>query len=163
MKQDLYDMVVDYVIENQDKFYRLAYSYVKNQEDASDIVQDAIFNALENCQALRRPEAVKTWFYRILVNECLLFIRKRKREIPAAEESVFETPYYEKGYEQEESLYKQINMLEADVQEIVKLRFLEELSLKEIGEVMNMNLNTVKAKLYRGLKKLKQVVLEEEL
>ncbi len=54
----------------------------------------------------------------------------------------------------------QINRLEKDVQSIIKLRFFEEMSLQEIADVMEMNLNTVKAKLYRGLKLLKQNMQE---
>ena len=47
MRQDLYDRIVDYIVENQDKFYRLAYSYVHNKEDALDIVQSAVLKALD--------------------------------------------------------------------------------------------------------------------
>ena len=60
-------------------------------------------------------------------------------------------------------LYEHIAKLEPDVQTIIKLRFFEELPLKDIAEVTNMNLNTVKAKLYRGLKLLKQSVQEVDL
>ena len=42
MRQELYDRIVAYIVENQEKFYRLAYSYVRNQEDALDIVQNAV-------------------------------------------------------------------------------------------------------------------------
>ena len=42
MKEDLYNRIVDYIVSNQEKFYRLAYSYVHNQEDAMDIVQNAV-------------------------------------------------------------------------------------------------------------------------
>lgn len=52
--------------------------------------------------------------------------------------------------------------MELDVQNIMKLRFYEELSLKEIAEITRMNLNTVKAKLYRGLKLLKLNIQEVE-
>ena len=71
-------------------------------------------------------------------------------------------PYYEKQYEAEDDLEAQIDRLEEDVQKIIRLRFYEELSLKEISQVMELNLNTVKAKLYRGLKLLKQIVQEVE-
>lgn len=71
-------------------------------------------------------------------------------------------PYYEKRYEAEDDLEAQIDRLEEDIQKIIRLRFYEELSLKEISQVMELNLNTVKAKLYRGLKLLKQIVQEVE-
>ena len=55
MRQDLYDRIVDYIVENQDKFYRLAYSYVHNKEDALDIVQSAVLKALD--PPVPRPHA----------------------------------------------------------------------------------------------------------
>lgn len=155
MRQEKYEMIVDHILDNQDKFYRLAFSYVKNQEDAMDVVQNAIYKALNYCDGLRDENAVRTWFYRIVVNESLLFLKKRREELLPDEEEL-QIPYYEKGYDIQDDLYDQISRLEEEVQTIIKLRFFEELSLKEIAEVTGLNLNTVKAKLYRGLKLLKQ-------
>lgn len=163
MRQLLYDKVVKYIIDNQEKFYRLAFSYVRNQDDALDVVQNAIYKALEHYSELRNENAINTWFYRILVNESLLFLRKRKEEVFQEESEMAEIPYYEKEYDKDDDLYEQINHLDQDLQTIIKLRFYEELSLKEISDVMDMNLNTVKARLYRGLKLLKQNILEVDL
>ena len=160
MRQDLYDEIVAYIIENQEKFYRLAFSYVRNKDDALDVVQNAICKALDHYESLRNPDAVRTWFYRILVNESIQLLNKQKREIPSEDEAFQETPYYEKGYEAEDDIYEQIGQLDTEVQTIIKLRFFEELSLKEIADVTKLNLNTVKTKLYRGLKQLKQSMQE---
>lgn len=163
MKEDLYNRIVDYIVSNQEKFYRLAYSYVHNHEDAMDIVQNAVCKALDHYEAIRNENAVKTWFYRILVNESLLLLRKQKMEIPTEEGMGQEIPYYEEGYNHEYDVYEQLNRLEEDVQTIIKLRYFEELTLKEIAYVTRTNLNTVKAKLYRGLKLLKQNIQEADL
>lgn len=163
MGQDLYDKIVSYITENQNKFYRLAFSYARNQEDALDIVQNAVCKALEHYESLKNKEAVNTWFYRILVNESLSLIKKRGKEIPAEEGYASDIPYYETGYEAEGDLYEQINRLDEDTQKVIKLRFYEEMSLREVSAVTQMNLNTVKAKLYRGLKLLKQNIQEVEL
>ena len=114
-------------------------------------------------EAIRNENAVKTWFYRILVNESLLLLRKQKMEIPTEEGMGQEIPYYEEGYNHEYDVYEQLNRLEEDVQTIIKLRYFEELTLKEIAYVTRTNLNTVKAKLYRGLKLLKQNIQEADL
>lgn len=163
MRQEVYDKMTGYIIENQNKFYRLAFSYAHNKEDALDIVQNAVCKALDHYESLKNEDALKTWFYRILVNESNYFLKKSKRETPAGEEAYIEIPYYEQGYEPSGDLYDEINQLEPEVQNIIKLRFFEELSLKEIAEVTDMNLNTVKAKLYRGLKLLKQNIEEENI
>ncbi len=163
MRQEVYDQMTRYIIENQNSFYRLAFSYARNKEDALDIVQNAVCKALDHCESLRNADAVKTWFYRILVNESNYFLRKSKREIPVEEEVYMEIPYYERKYEPADDLYDEISHLELEMQNVIKLRFFEELSLKEIAEVTNTNLNTVKARLYRGLKLLRENIEEVNL
>ena len=117
---------------------------------------------MEHYETLKNEDAVRTWFYRIVVNESMAFLKKNRREIPTEDGFAAEIPYYEAGYEAEGDIYEEINRMELDVQNIMKLRFYEELSLKEIAEITRMNLNTVKAKLYRGLKLLKLNIQEVE-
>lgn len=162
MKQDLYDRIVAYIVENQNKFYRLAFSYVQNQEDALDAVQNSVCKALEHYSQIRNEEVIKTWFYRILVNESLKILKERKK-ISGNEEEMASLSYEEKGFEIQDDLHSHINRLDEDTQKIIKLRFFEELSLKEIAQITELNLNTVKAKLYRGLKLLKVEIQEVEI
>lgn len=160
MLRDNYDRVVEYIVENQEKFYRLAFSYVKNQEDALDVVQNAICRALENCSGIRDKTAIKTWFYRVLVNESINYIRKNRKEMLLDEETMETMVYHELGYDEKDDFYDEINRMELETQNIIKLRFYEEMSLKEIAEITQLNINTVKAKLYRGLKILGQEIQE---
>lgn len=161
MKQTLYDRLAAYIIENQDKFYRLAFSYVKNQDDALDVVQNAVCKALENYESLRDEAALRTWFYKILVNESYACLNARKRVVLTDESSCWEIPCEENGYEIQDDLYERIGRMEKDVQSIIKLRFFEEMTFNEIAGILKMNLNTVKAKLYRGLKALRVEIGEE--
>ena len=162
--QDIYDCTVQYIIENQNKFYRLAFSYVRNQDDALDVVQNAICKALDHYTALRNIEAVKTWFYRIVVNEALQYLRKNKKEISTEPSEIREEPYQEYGFEKADmdsnEVYEEIQKLPEDMKTVIILRFYEELSLQEISEVTKTNLSTVKSRLYAALKKL-QKGLEE--
>ena len=68
-----------YLVENQARFYRLAYSYLNNREEALDAVQTAVCKALEKQDSLKDADAVHTWFYRILTNVCTDMLRQRKR------------------------------------------------------------------------------------
>lgn len=160
MKQTLYELLVSYIVENQNKFYRVAYSYARNQEDALDIVQNAVCKALESYKNIRNADAVKTWFYRILINESLAAIKQRKKELLSDDNPQKEGAYYEKGYEQQDDIKEELDRLEEDIQTIIRLRFFEELSLNEISEITGLNLNTVKTKLYRGLKLLRENIQE---
>lgn len=163
MKQALYERLIQYILENQDRFYRVAYSYTRHQEDALDAVQSAVCKALESHESIKNADAIRAWFYRILINECLMVLKKRKRMMPNSDDLHQEEVYYEKGYDQDDDIEKELDNLEFDVQEIIKLRFFEELSLKEISCITGLNLNTVKTKLYRGLKQLKENIQEAGL
>ncbi len=163
MKQILYERLIQYILENQDRFYRLAYSYTRHQEDALDAVQSAVCKALEAHENIRNADAIRTWFYRILVNECLIVLKRRKRISFVADDLKREEVYYEKGYEQDDDIESELDRLEMDVQGIIRLRFFEEMSLKEISCITGLNLNTVKTKLYRGLKQLKENIQEADL
>ena len=81
MKQELYDKLVAYILENQNKFYRLAFSYVKNQDDALDVVQNAVCKALAHYMDLRNEKAMKTWFYKIVLNESFALLNTKKKVI----------------------------------------------------------------------------------
>ena len=162
MNKKLYEKLIQYILDHQDRFYRLAYSYTKNQEDALDAVQNAVCKALEAYDGLRNADAIKTWFYRILINECLRVIKKRKQDAVSADIEEQDAVYYEKAFDRE-NVDDELEKLEPDVQEIIRLRFFEEMSLKEIAAITGYNLNTVKTKLYRGLKLLKENMEEAAL
>lgn len=162
MKQVLYERLVQYIVENQNRFYRIAYSYTGHQEDALDAVQTAVCKALESYETIKEENALRTWFYRILIHECLNVLKKRKKQVWLADYKE-EKVYMDSSFEQETYIKEELNKLEMDMQTIIKLRFFEELSLKEIASIMDMKLNTVKTKLYRGLKLLKENIKEADL
>ena len=164
MKQDIYDLTVAYILDNQEKCYRLAYSYVQDKDSALDVVQNAICQALEKCWELKNPGAIKTWFYRIVVNEALMYLRKNGREVAMQQEEIPEEVWHDPGYErasgEAKEIYESVQKLPEEMKTVVILRFYEEMSLKEIAEVTRTNLNTVKSRLYAALGRLR-VNMEE--
>ena len=155
------DQLTEFLLENQQKFYRYAFTYVHSREIAMDMVQNSFLKALEQLPALRNPAAMKTWFYRILTNECLQTLRKYKRESLMEPSDIREEIYLEKAYEPDLELYEAVRKLSPDTQTIIFLHYYEERTLKEISQITGCNLNTVKSRLYAGLKKLKEIVKEE--
>ena len=141
-----------YLVAEQSRFYRLAYSYLHQREDALDAVQTAVCRALERQDSLRSPDLLRSWFYKILVNTCLDTLRKRSKVVPLSE---WEEAGREDPPPPDERLARQVEALPEAVSTVIKLRFYEELSLKEIGAVTGANLSTVKSRLYAGLKKLR--------
>lgn len=161
--QDIYDCTVQYIIENQNKFYRLAYSYVQEEQAALDVVQSAICRALEGCFGLKNPLALKTWFYRILVNESLQYLRKRKKETTLTEEHTAVLTYCEPAFEEDKQTYEAVMQLPEAMKNVVLLHYYEDLTLKQIAEITDTPLSTVKTRLYSALKKLKSTLKEEAL
>lgn len=159
--QDIYDCTVQYIIENQNKFYRLAYSYVQEEQAALDVVQNAICRGLESCYGLRNPLALKTWFYRILVNESLQYLRKKKKETTLTEEHTADLTYTEPAFTEDKAAYEAVMSLPEPMKTVVILHYYEDLTLKQIAEITETNLSTVKTRLYSALRKLKETLKEE--
>lgn len=154
--KEIYDRLVEHILDSQNKFYRIAYCYVYQKEAALDIVQNAICKALENYQSLRNVDAVKTWFYRILINECLQYIRKHKSEVLCEPAQLKEDLYYEDAYEPKIGVYEKVCNLPDQMKVIVILHYFEEMTIKEIAQVTKVNINTVKTRLYAALQRLKK-------
>ena len=133
---------------------RLAYSYLKNREEALDAVQTAVCRAWERQDSLRDPSALHTWFCRILVNACTDLLRQRGRVTYVPLEDLKEGGY-EDPLPADDSLAARVDALPPEVSTVIRLRFYEELSLKEISAVTSAPLSTVKTRLYTGLKKLR--------
>lgn len=160
MAQDIYDRTVSYIIENQEKFYRLAYSYVRDRESALDVVQNAVCKGLEKCFELKNPDALNTWFYRIVVNESLQYIRKNRHEVPGKQEGLTEQAYHEPAFERSGEVYEEVVKLPEPMKTVVILHYFEDLTLKQISEITKTNLNTVKSRLYSALRRLEKKLKE---
>ena len=156
MENNTYNILVTHILENQQKFYRIAYCYVYQKEAAMDILQNAICKALENYESLRNEKAVKTWFYRILINECFQYLKKGKREILCEPETMKEDIYYEEAYEPKLEVYSKVCNLPEQMKAIVILHYYDQLTLKEISLTLDVNISTVKTRLYAALKRLKK-------
>lgn len=155
MEQSVYETLVTYIVENQDRLYRVAYYYVNNQDNARDVVQNAICKALENYGSIRSKSALRTWMYRILIHESLDFMKRYRREI-LCEYAPAEEVYVESAYDRDFGISEAVRKLPAGQQTIIILRFYDELTLKEIAHVTGLNLNTVKTRLYNGLRALRR-------
>ena len=147
------ETLTSFLIETQARSYRLAYSVLHNRDESLDAVQTAVCRALEHQDSLRDPGAVKTWFTRILMNACNDLLRQRSRVVPFLENG--EEPFGEDPEPSDETLARRVDALPREMGTVIKLRFYEELTLKEIGEVTGQNVNTVKSRLYAGLKRLR--------
>jgi RNA polymerase sigma-70 factor, ECF subfamily len=162
-KRDVHARFIACITDHKDDFYRLAYSYVKNQEDAMDIVQESIKKALASLDRIKDLDSVKSWFYKIVVRTAIDFLRKHKKITLADDETI---DFLSKGIEdtyQDVDLHKALVELPVPYKTVITLRFFEDLKLEEIADILEENLNTVKTRLYKGLKLLRITMTEEEI
>ncbi len=139
------------LLENYNSYYRLAYSYVHNESDACDIVQNGAYRAILHSDTLRQEKYAATWLYRIMLNEIFRFVKK---EQPLSLDVVEAEQGKEDAYENVD-LQRALDMLPKEDKAVIELKYFEDMKLTEIAEVLNENVNTIKSRLYRGLKKLR--------
>ncbi|AKS39710.1 hypothetical protein NP92_01925 [Anoxybacillus gonensis] len=149
--------IIDFIMQNQERCYRLAYSYVQNEQDALDVVHDSIVKALRYSKTLKDIGSLKTWFYKIVVHTSLDYLKKRKKMYVYG----FKVEkWYLVDYSASLCVTEAISMLSPIEQTIIKLRFFEDMRIEDISEILDMNKSTVKTKLYAALRKMKGKVSE---
>lgn len=154
-KAEKFKLIEKFIIENRESHYRLAYSYVRNKDTALDIVQDAILKALNSIDRLEDINLLKTWFYRIVINTSIDFIRKNKRSTVMDDEVLkVYLPHLENELH-DMDLQEAIEQLSPEYKTVIILRFFEDLKIDTIAEITEQNVNTVKTRLYSALKKLR--------
>lgn len=112
----------------KETYYRIAYSYVKNEHDALDIVGEAAYKGLRTLGTLREADYFDTWMTRIVINAAIDFTRSRSR-VTLCEEPVLEVlaaPEEELTPEDSMDLYKALDALSEKDRICVTLRYFEE-------------------------------------
>ena len=156
------EIIEQIILENYNQYYRLAYSYVHNEADANDIVQNGAYKALRGANTLQQLEYAKTWVYRIMLNEIFRYVKQIKDISYEAlqEEQQKETEYTEDSYK-DIDLERALEELPEKDKAIIVLRFFEDKTLEEIAEILEENISTIKSRLYRSMKKLKILLSDE--
>ena len=146
-------LVHECLVEHYEKYYRIAYSYTFQEQDAMDIVQEGAYRAILKSESLKNPEYVDTWICRIMMNEAVRFLEKYRGRTVALEE-VPETGT--KDRTEDLDLKAALGKLNDEERELVVLKYFEEEKLQTIAHVMDLKVSTVKSRLYRAVEKLKK-------
>jgi len=160
------------VERNQKKAFWMAYDILGNMEEAEDLSQDAFIRAYERWDSFRQESSIDTWFFRILINLCLS--RKRRHGIwkrisdwlvQQPDEDLLSSRFLDADPERNIANQQSRKALEKALEQLSKgqrtafvLRYLHDLSIKEIAEVTESAEGTIKSHLFRALKALKKTV-----
>ena len=155
----------------QHKLYQVCYRMLASKEEAEDITQEAFVRAYINLHSFDQKRKFSTWIYRIATNLCIDRIRKKKpdyyldaevagtegldmySQIAADEQLPEETL---EQMELQERIQYEISRLPDKYRAVIVLKYIEELSLQEISEILEMPLGTVKTRIHRGREALRK-------
>ncbi|WP_338954061.1 RNA polymerase sigma factor [Fusobacterium nucleatum] len=133
-----------------DRVYYKVLSVVKNNDDAEDICQETFISVYKNLSKFREESNIYTWIYRIAINKTYDFFKKRKLEFEINDE-VLSLPE-DINFDAKVILEEKLKLISEKEKEIVILKDIYGYKLKEIAEIKNMNLSTVKSVYYKALK-----------
>lgn len=153
--------------------YNIALRVLRNKEDAEDISQEALLKVFKNIGSFNMQSTFKVWMYRIVVNTCLDFKRKKKVETYSIDEKLqtedseltkeisdnSNNPDVILGKKLESKMLSDaVNELEEDFRIAIVLRDLQGFSYKEIAAMLSCSEGTVKSRINRARKKLKDIL-----
>lgn len=149
------------IMQNIDYFYRIAYTILKKEEDASDAVSNAVLKIYTKIKQLKNEEYFKTWATKILKNECYDIIRKNKK-ITYIDEYNQENLKYVEENETNIDVRKAIQQLNKELSEIVVLYYIQDENIATIAEILKIPQGTVKSRLSRARSEIAQILNYKE-
>ncbi|MFS4494074.1 RNA polymerase sigma factor [Maribacter sp. 2308TA10-17] len=155
--------------------FTLAAKILKNHQEAEEVAQDVFVKMYSALTAFKGDSKFSTWLYKIAYYRSLDYLKKQKRSLNTSSidsDTEFHLASTENALdnleanERKQSIKNAIDELPEDDAVVITLHYFEELSLKEIADIMNLEANTVKVRLFRSRKRLAQLLknkLEPEI
>ncbi|MGG0670798.1 sigma-70 family RNA polymerase sigma factor [Sporosarcina koreensis] len=136
----------------EEALYRTAISYLKNEGDALEAVQEVTYRAYRSIKKVKQPAYFKTWLIRIMMNYCQDVLKKSRREV--LEETILMKQGITEDFtflEVEEAL---LNLSDYE-RELLHLKYFEDVKIKEIAAMWNTPEGTIKTRLHKALRALR--------
>lgn len=165
---DTDEKIVDLMDRYGSSVLHLAYSYVRNRQTAEDLTQEIFIKCYKKLETFNGDSTLQTWLYKIAVNHCKDYIKSwhfRKIFVThffdsfLTDKEVSPEAHYLKKAESE-ALIENVMKLPVKYREIIFLHYFQDLSQKEITQICDFNLNTVKSRLSRAKELLKRSMEE---
>lgn len=137
--------------------YRVACTYLRQEADRNDAVQETLLKAWKNQHKLRKEAYFKSWLIRILIRECVNIQRRQQRIRPV--EQVPEKPT--DGIGHDPGLRETILALPEPLRIVIELRYMEEYPVEEIAKILRVPKGTVCSRLARARQRMKEYLEEE--
>ena len=155
------------VLRWERRIFALAYGILGREDDARDATQETFLAAFRNLRGFRGDAQVSSWLHRIAINQCITRQRRAKvrKEATLDDEeekhaATFATPIDEspahvvEGREHVLAVRRAVSSLPLELRQVVVMKEFEELTFREIADILELPLSTVKSRLYTALKQL---------
>lgn len=149
------------------KAMQTAFLITRQRELAEDIVQEAFIQCYNQLHTLRQPEYFRTWFYRILIRLSYKMVKKEKWKSFFLQKSVLDIGYTTQ-FDQEVvakemygALYDSVNNLSEKLRAVVVLYYFNEMTTKEMADVLAISEGTVKSRLHHARKRIHETLLDK--
>ncbi len=149
---ELYDMYAKDI-------YKFIMSITLNHEIAEDIMQSTFVSAIKSIGTFKGHSSIKTWLFGIAKNEYYTYLRKNPKNLKL--EDINEIYYIQENKELYMSIMKKIQELKEPQKQIVILRIINDMSFKEIGEVVGKSENYCRVNFFREKQKLWEGIKDE--
>jgi len=156
LKKHEYNFVID---ELSAQLYRYAFHFLRNQEDAKDIIQDVFEKMWLNRKTIEL-ETVKPWLYRCTHNAMINFIAKKSRTSYMSNQELPKTTSpFDSSFESMQVVDRMVSILPPTQKSIILLRDIEGYTYKEIGLILDLSASQVKVYLFRARMKIKKQLI----
>jgi RNA polymerase sigma-70 factor (ECF subfamily) len=157
----------------KDRMYHLGYRMLGNRQEAEDVVQDTFLRVYSNLEKYDETQKFSTWIYRICTNLCIDRLRRKKPSYSLDSEladgegndwygmlaSSDPTPENQLVLtETQEMIREAIDSLPAKYKSVIILKYLQDLSLQEISDILKLPVTTVKTRVHRGREFLRKIM-----
>ncbi len=162
--------------EHKKMVFNLALQYVQNIEDAEEITQDVFLKVFDNLGSFKKQSNIKTWIYRISINQSLDFIKSKKSRKKSFLSSIFslnDTKFHFEAanfnhpgieLEQKEAyqkIFSAINQLSDNQKTAIILLKIENKSREEAAEIMNLNVKALESLFHRAKNNLEILLIKK--
>ena len=145
----------DTIKDLENGMYRLSYSILRNETDAQDAVQEAIYKSYKNLESLKDKRKFKSWIYKIITNTSFEMLKNKKDYLDIEQENVQEDKI---DIDTNLTLWNAVQGLEQPYRTTITLFYYEDMSIKEISKITGTKIDAIKKQLSRGREKIKEVM-----
>ncbi|MFU7516557.1 sigma-70 family RNA polymerase sigma factor [Clostridium sp. HCS.1] len=149
----------EYIKGNKEKLYKISYIYLKNKDDAMDVIHESIVKAYRKLDNIKDLSNIDKWFIRLLINTSIDYIRKNSKMILMEDKDM--EVLINKSKEQEDGFSLLIENLNEELRLIIILKYFHGYKISEISEILTLKESQVKNKIHKALNLLRKEIEEE--